>query len=320
MANDTQVAADPRWHIDDVIQLFNAPFMELLDQAHAVHKENHNPSYVQISTLLSIKTGGCPENCSYCPQSAHFKTKVKKEPLMEVEEVVAAAKKAKEAGASRFCMGAAWRGPNEEDLAQVTEMVKQVKALGMETCATLGLLEPSQANQLADAGLDYYNHNIDTSEDYYSEIITTRCFDDRVKTLDAVDDAGINVCCGGILGMGESVEDRAKMLTFLANRDKPPMSVPINQLIAIPGTPLANQSNVDSFDFVRTIAVARILLPKSAVRLSAGREQMNEELQALCFFAGANSIFYGEKLLTAENPVPEADQKLFERLNLTGQK
>lgn len=320
MANDTPVAADPRWHIEDAIQLFKAPFMQLLDQAHTVHKENHNPSYVQISTLLSIKTGGCPENCSYCPQSAHFETTVKKEPLMKVEDVVSAARKAKEAGASRFCMGAAWRGPNDEDLEQVTEMVKQVKALGMETCATLGLLKPDQAGQLAEAGLDYYNHNIDTSEDYYSEIITTRCFDDRVKTLDAVDDAGINVCCGGILGMGESVEDRAKMLTFLANREKPPMSVPINQLIAIPGTPLADQTNVDSFDFVRTIAVARILLPKSAVRLSAGREQMNDELQALCFFAGANSIFYGEKLLTAENPVPEADQKLFERLNLTGEK
>lgn len=293
--------------------------MELLDQAHSVHKENHNPSYVQISTLLSIKTGGCPENCSYCPQSAHFETQVKKEPLMKVEEVVAAAKKAKEAGASRFCMGAAWRGPNEENLGKVVEMVKEVKALGMETCATLGLLEPNQANQLADAGLDYYNHNIDTSEEFYSEIITTRGFEDRVKTLDAVDDAGINVCCGGILGMGESVEDRARMLTFLANREKPPMSVPINQLIAIPGTPLANQSDVDPFDFVRTIAVARILLPKSAVRLSAGREQMNDELQALCFFAGANSIFYGEKLLTADNPVPENDRKLFERLNLVSE-
>lgn len=319
MENDTQVATVSRWLLEDVLQLFQAPFMELLDKAHAVHKENHNPSYVQISTLLSIKTGGCPENCSYCPQSAHFQTKVKKEPLMKVEDVVAAARKAKEAGASRFCMGAAWRGPNDEDLGQVTEMVKQVKALGMETCATLGLLEPEQANRLAEAGLDYYNHNIDTSEEYYSEIITTRCFEDRVKTLDAVDDAGINVCCGGILGMGESIEDRAKMLTFLANREKPPMSVPINQLIAIPGTPLAEQKNVDPFDFVRTIAVARILLPKSAVRLSAGREQMNDELQALCFFAGANSIFYGEKLLTADNPVPENDRRLFERLNLVSE-
>lgn len=319
MENDTQVATVTRWLLEDVVQLFQAPFMELLDKAHTVHKENHNPSYVQISTLLSIKTGGCPENCSYCPQSAHFETKVKKEPLMQVEEVVAAAKKAKEAGASRFCMGAAWRGPNDEDLGKVTEMVKQVKALGMETCATLGLLEPQQANKLAEAGLDYYNHNIDTSEEYYSEIITTRCFEDRVKTLDAVDDAGINVCCGGILGMGESVEDRARMLTFLANREKPPMSVPINQLIAIPGTPLAEQANVDPFDFVRTIAVARILLPKSAVRLSAGREQMSDELQALCFFAGANSIFYGEKLLTADNPVPENDRKLFERLNLVSE-
>ncbi len=319
MANDTPVATVTRWQVDDAIQLFQAPFMELLDKAHTIHKENHNPSYVQISTLLSIKTGGCPENCSYCPQSAHFNTTVKKEPLMQVEEVVAAAQKAKEAGASRFCMGAAWRGPNDENLGKVVEMVKQVKALGMETCATLGLLEPDQATKLADAGLDYYNHNIDTSEEFYSEIITTRGFEDRVKTLDVVDDAGINVCCGGILGMGESVEDRARMLTFLANREKPPMSVPINQLIAIPGTPLANQADVDPFDFVRTIAVARILLPKSAVRLSAGREQMNDELQALCFFAGANSIFYGEKLLTADNPVPENDRRLFERLNLVSE-
>lgn len=318
MKNDTQTATRSRWQVEEVIGLFRLPFMELLDRAHTVHKQNHDANYVQISTLLSIKTGGCPENCSYCPQSAHFNTGLKKEPLMSVEDVVSAAKKAKEAGASRFCMGAAWRGPNEEDLEKVAEMVEEVKALGMETCATLGLLEPHQADRLADAGLDYYNHNVDTSEEFYSEIITTRCFDDRVKTLDAVDNAGINVCCGGILGMGESMEDRAKMLMFLANRDKPPMSVPINQLIAIPGTPLENQNEVDSFDFVRTIAVARILLPKSAVRLSAGREQMNDELQALCFFAGANSIFYGEKLLTAENPIPENDTRLFARLNLHG--
>lgn len=317
--DNTATQSVTRWQIDEVLELFKLPFMELLDRAHGVHRENHNPSYVQISTLLSIKTGGCPENCSYCPQSAHFKTGLSKEPLMKVEDVVCAAKKAKEAGASRFCMGAAWRGPNEEDLQQVAEMVKEVKALGMETCATLGLLEPHQADALAEAGLDYYNHNIDTSPEYYSEIITTRCFEDRVKTLDAVDDAGINVCCGGILGMGESTEDRARMLTFLANRKKPPLSVPINQLIAIPGTPLENQTEVDSFDFVRTIAVARILMPQSAVRLSAGREQMNDELQALCFFAGANSIFYGEKLLTADNPVPEKDLELFSRLNLVNE-
>lgn len=320
MANDTPILETPRWTDEQVQQLFQLPFMELLDRAHKVHQENHDPNYVQISTLISIKTGGCPENCSYCPQSAHFQTSVKKEPLMAVEAVVAAAKKAKEAGATRFCMGAAWRGPNEENLEAVAEMVTEVKALGMETCATLGLLEEDQAQRLADAGLDYYNHNIDTSEEFYDEIITTRCFEDRVKTLDAVDEAGINVCCGGILGMGESQSDRGKMLAFLANRPKPPMSVPINKLIPIPGTPLAESKAVDSFDFVRTIAVARILMPKSAVRLSAGREQMNDELQALCFFAGANSIFYGEKLLTAENPIPEEDQQLFQRLGLSGEK
>ena len=316
--NSNSTTTTSRWELNDVLDLFAMPFMELLDRAHQVHKENHDQNYVQISTLLSIKTGNCPENCSYCPQSAHFKTGLKSEPLMCVDEVVAAAKKAKEAGASRFCMGAAWRGPRDQEVDKVAEMVKEVKALGMETCATLGLLKPEQAETLADAGLDYYNHNIDTSEDHYSEIITTRCFEDRVKTLDAVDDAGINVCCGGILGMGETMEDRAKMLMFLANREKPPMSVPINKLIAIPGTPLAEATPVDPFDFVRTIAVARILLPKSSVRLSAGREAMNDELQALCFFAGANSIFYGEKLLTAENPVPEADRNLFERLQLHG--
>ena len=320
MANDTSTVANPRWTNEQVQELFQLPFMELLDRAHTVHKQSHDPNYVQISTLISIKTGGCPENCSYCPQSAHFQTEVKKEPLMAVEAVVAAAKKAKQAGATRFCMGAAWRGPNDENLEAVAEMVTEVKALGMETCATLGLLEEDQAKRLAEAGLDYYNHNIDTSEEFYDEIITTRCFEDRVKTLDAVDDAGINVCCGGILGMGESQADRGMMLAFLANRPKPPLSVPINKLIPIPGTPLAESKAVDPFEFVRTIAVARILMPKSAVRLSAGREQMNDELQALCFFAGANSIFYGEKLLTAENPIPEADQQLFQRLGLSGEK
>ena len=318
MQDHTVTVADTRWELASVLDMFKQPFMELLNQAHQVHVENHDPSFVQISTLLSIKTGGCPENCSYCPQSAHFQTSVDSQPLMQVDDVVAAAKKAKEAGASRFCMGAAWRGPRNEQVEQVSEMVKEIKALGMETCATLGLLEPDQARALAEAGLDYYNHNIDTSEEFYSQIITTRCFEDRVKTLDAVDDAGINVCCGGILGMGETREDRARMLAFLANREKPPMSVPINQLIAIPGTPLADAEPVDPFEFVRTIGVARILMPKSAVRLSAGREQMSDELQALCFFAGANSIFYGEKLLTAENPVPEKDQQLFRRLDLHG--
>ncbi len=303
---------------DGVMELFELPFMELLDRAHAVHAQHHNRNEVQISTLLSIKTGACPENCSYCPQSAHFETSVKKEPLMCTDEVVAAAKTAREAGASRFCMGAAWRGPSDEQLDKVIDMVREVKSLGMETCVTLGLLEPHQAEKLKEAGLDYYNHNIDTSPGHYEKIITTRKFEDRVKTLDAVDAAGINVCCGGILGMGETVRDRAEMLMVLANRPKPPLSVPINKLIAIPGTPLADSGGVDSFDFVRTIAVARILMPLSAVRLSAGRESMSDELQALCFFAGANSIFYGEKLLTADNPVPEADVNLFKRLGLKG--
>lgn len=316
MQTKPQTVIPRRWELESVLELFEMPFMELMSRAHQVHCDHHDPNYVQISTLLSIKTGGCPENCSYCPQSAHFQTKVKSEPLMSLDAVVDAAKKAKEAGASRFCMGAAWRGPNDAQVEKVAEMIKEVKSLGLETCATLGLLETEQAQTLASAGLDYYNHNIDTSEDHYSEIITTRCFDDRVKTLDAVEDAGINVCCGGILGMGETVEDRAKMLTFLANRKKQPMSVPINQLIAIPGTKLADAEPVDPFDFVRTIAVARILMPKSSVRLSAGREDMNDELQALCFYAGANSIFYGEKLLTAENPAPEKDRALFSRLGL----
>ncbi|MEM7457673.1 MAG: biotin synthase BioB [Planctomycetota bacterium] len=321
--NHTHTAQVPptterKWTIEQVMELFEKPFMELLHQAQEFHRSHHDPNEVQISTLLSIKTGACPENCSYCPQSAHFKTGLQKEPLMCTDEVVKAAKKAKEAGASRFCMGAAWRGPDDEQLDKVIDMVREVKSLGMETCVTLGLLEPHQAEKLKDAGLDYYNHNIDTSPGHYEKIITTRNFEDRIKTLDAVDDAGINVCCGGILGMGETMRDRAEMLMVLANRPKPPLSVPINKLIAIPGTPLEDATPVDSFDFVRTIAVARILMPHSAVRLSAGREAMNDELQALCFYAGANSIFYGEKLLTAENPVPEEDMNLFQRLGIRG--
>ncbi len=305
-----------KWTLQKAKEIFDLPLIELLHQAQSVHRNNFDPNKVQVSTLLSIKTGSCPENCSYCPQSAHYKTGLKKEPLMEVEAVIAAAKLAKEAGSSRFCMGAAWRGPRDEDLSIVCEMVSEVKKLGLETCVTLGLLENHQASMLKDAGLDFYNHNIDTSPEFYDKIITTRTFEDRLKTLESVRKAGVKVCCGGILGMGETNDDRINMLVSLANLDEQPESVPINKLIKIPGTPLENQNDIDPFDFVRTIALARILMPKSYVRLSAGREQMSDELQALCFMGGANSIFYGEKLLTANNPVPEQDNQLFKRLGL----
>ena len=305
-----------KWTLEQAKSIFNLPLNELIFDAQVVHRKNFAPGKVQISTLLSIKTGGCPENCSYCPQSAHYKTNVKKEPLMDLDEVVEAAKRAKSAGASRFCMGAAWRGPRDEDLDPVCAMVSEVKKLGLETCVTLGLLRDNQALKLKDAGLDFYNHNIDTSEDFYDKIITTRTFQDRLDTLDQVRKAGLKVCCGGIIGMGENNDDRISMLVTLANLDEPPESVPINKLIRIPGTPLEGQQEVDPFDFIRTIATARILMPKSYVRLSAGREQMSDEMQALCFLAGANSIFYGEKLLTADNPIPENDQLLFERLGL----
>lgn len=272
---------------------------------------------MQVSTLLSIKTGSCPENCSYCPQSAHYNTGLKKEPLSDVTVVVEAAKRAKQAGSTRFCMGAAWRGPRDPDLKVVCAMVKAVKQLGgLETCATLGLLKDYQADMLKEAGLDFYNHNIDTSEAYYEKIITTRSFKDRLNTLQHVRNAGIKVCCGGILGMGETNEDRINMLITLANMYEPPESVPINMLIKIPGTPLAHAADIDPFDFVRTIAIARIMMPKSYIRLSAGREKMSSELQALCFLAGGNSIFYGEKLLTAKNPIPEQDNYLFQKLGL----
>lgn len=271
---------------------------------------------MQISTLLSIKTGGCPENCSYCPQSAHYQTGLQNEPLITVQAVVEAASRAKSAGATRFCMGAAWRGPRDKALTQVCSMIGEVKKLGLETCVTLGLLNDSQAEKLKQAGLDFYNHNIDTAPEFYNKIITTRTFEDRVNTLESVRKSGIKVCCGGIIGLGETNDDRIKMLVFLANLEEPPESVPINRLIKIPGTPLENQDPVDPFDFVRTIALARIMMPNSYVRLSAGRESMSDELQALCFMAGANSIFYGEKLLTTENPIPEKDNRLFKRLGL----
>lgn len=305
-----------KWSFSEAEALFQLPFPELIYTAQKTHREYFCPGSVQISTLLSIKTGRCPEDCSYCPQSAHYNTGLKKEPLMKLDDVVSAAKCAKTQGSSRFCMGAAWRSLHDRDLATVCEMVSAVKALGLETCMTLGMLKAHQAEALKAAGLDFYNHNIDTSEEYYDKIISTRTFEDRLQTLEHVRAAGIKVCCGGIIGMGEDNSDRIRMLVLLANLDEPPESVPINQLIPIPGTPLAEAPPVDPFDFVRTIALARILMPRTFVRLSAGREQMSDEMQALCFLAGANSIFYGEKLLTADNPAPERDLRLFERLGL----
>jgi biotin synthase len=304
------------WTAAEVQALFALPFMELLFRAQAVHRAHFDPNAVQLSTLLSIKTGACPEDCAYCPQSVRYDTGLKNEPLMDLEAVKAAAAQARAAGASRFCMGAAWRSPKDRDLDQVVEMVAAVKAMGLETCMTLGMLKPQQAQKLAEAGLDYYNHNIDTSPAYYKEIITTRRFEDRLDTLNNVRAAGMKVCCGGIVGMGEQPADRAELLRTLANLPQHPESVPINNLVQVPGTPLDGAEKLDPFDFVRTIAVARILMPASHVRLSAGRQQMSDELQALCFFAGANSIFYGEKLLTTGNPDHLRDQQLFARLGL----
>ncbi len=304
------------WSHAEVQALFDLPFMELLFRAQGTHRTHFNPSEVQLSTLLSIKTGACPEDCAYCPQSVRFNTGLQNEPLMDVEVVKAAAAQAKTAGASRFCMGAAWRSPKDRDLDTVIEMVTAVKAMGLETCMTLGMLKAQQAQRLADAGLDYYNHNLDSSESYYKEIISTRTYQDRLDTLANVRDAGMKVCCGGIVGMGEQATDRVELLRTLANLPQHPESVPINNLVQVPGTPLDGAEKLDSFDFVRMIAVARILMPKSHVRLSAGRQQMSDETQALCFFAGANSIFYGEKLLTTGNPDHLRDQQLFARLGL----
>jgi biotin synthase len=304
------------WTVDEVEALFAKPFMDLMFEAQTIHRANFDPNKIQISRLISIKTGSCPEDCSYCPQSAHYATGLEKEKLMAVEEVVESARKAKEEGASRFCMGAAWRGPKGDDFEVAVAMIEGVKALGMETCATFGLLDKFQANRLKEAGLDYYNHNVDTSPEHYKEVITTRTFQDRLDTLDVVRDAGLHVCSGGIVGLGEGRTDRAKMLQTLATMPKHPDSVPINLLIPIAGTPLVDAERPDSFDFIRTIAVARIIMPKSFVRLSAGREGMTEEMQALCFLAGANSIFCGEKLLTAKNAKPGQDKSLFGRLGL----
>ena len=308
------------WTLQNAKDVFNLPFFTLLYKAQTLHREHFDPNLLQVSTLLSIKTGNCSENCSYCSQSAHHNTGIRKEPLQSVEYVLDAAKKAKASGATRFCMGAAWRSPDDKDLKSVCEMIAEVKKLGLEACVTLGLLDDKQVNQLKAAGLDFYNHNIDTSPEFYRKIVTTHTFDDRLATLKLVRKAGIKICCGGILGMGETNDDRIKMLTLLANLEQPPESVPINKLIRTPGTPLANQEDIDPFDFVRTIALARIMMPKSYVRLSAGREQMSDELQALCYMAGANSIFYGEKLLTSNNPIPEKDNQLFLRLGLKNAK
>jgi biotin synthase len=297
-------------------EIYRLPFNDLLFRAHSIHRQHFNPNEVQISRLLSIRTGGCPEDCGYCSQSSHYATGLKASKLMEVTNVIADAQKAKEGGATRYCMGAAWRSPKDRDMDAIVAMIHGVKALGMETCMTLGMLSPEQANTLAVAGLDYYNHNIDTSEQFYSEVISTRTFADRITTLENVRSAGINVCCGGILGMGETIDDRISMLVTLATLAIPPESVPINMLIPIPGTKLADAPPIDPLEFVRIIALARILMPTSWVRLSAGRTAMSNETQALCFFAGANSIFTGDTLLTADNPHENVDHLLFQRLGL----
>jgi biotin synthase len=304
------------WQIHEIEALFKQPFNDLLFQAHGVHRQHFDANAVQISTLLSIKTGACPEDCKYCSQSGHYNTELEKEKLLEVAKVLEEAQRAKDNGASRFCMGAAWKHPSQKDFPFVLEMVKGVRALGLETCMTLGKLSSEQTAALAQAGLDYYNHNIDTSREYYDKIITTRSFDERLDTLAHVRDAGIKVCSGGIVGMGEGFRDRVGFLRELANLPVHPESVPINNLVKIKGTPLAEVQDLDPFDFIRTIAVARILMPHSHVRLSAGREQMNDQMQALCFFAGANSIFYGDRLLTTANPDTNHDMQLFARLGI----
>ena len=305
-----------RWSVAEMEALFELPFSDLIHRAQTVHRQHFDPNAVQVSTLLSIKTGGCSEDCGYCPQAARYHTEVENQDLMQLEEVLAAARAAKENGASRFCMGAAWRSPKQRDLEPVLKMVAEVKALGLETCATLGMLKDGQAEQLKDAGLDYYNHNLDTAPEFYGEVITTRTYQDRLETLDRVREADINVCCGGIIGMGESRTERAGLLAQLANMERPPESVPINLLTQVEGTPLHGTEALDPLEFVRTIAAARIAMPKSYVRLSAGRQSMGEAIQALCFIAGANSIFYGEKLLTTGNPEAEADRALFAKLGI----
>ena len=314
----TEQQSGPRhdWRREEIAELFVQPFVELMFQAQQVHRQYFDPNAVQVSTLLSIKTGKCPEDCAYCPQSVRFETELEPEPLMPLDEVVEAAQRAKHSGASRFCMGAAWRSPKDRDLDKVVEMVEAVKALGLETCLTLGMLNDKQARRLKEAGLDYYNHNLDTSPEFYNDIITTRTYEHRLQTLQHVRSAGINVCCGGILGMGESRDDRVGLLQELANQQPHPESVPINMLVRVEGTPLQDANDFEPIEFVRTIAAARILMPQSYVRLSAGREEMSDEMQALCFLAGANSIFYGEKLLTTPNPAQGHDRELFGKLGI----
>ena len=314
--NVKPMEAEQRWTVAQIVALFEMPFNDLMHQAQTVHRENFDPNAVQVSTLLSIKTGGCSEDCGYCPQAARYHTDVENEPLMPIDEVLAAARAAKESGASRFCMGAAWRSPKQKDLEPVLKMISEVKAMGLQTCATLGMLKEGQAAQLKDAGLDYYNHNLDTAPEFYGDVITTRTYQDRLDTLDSVREADINVCCGGIIGMGESRNQRAGLLAQLANMERPPESVPINLLTQVEGTPLHGTDELDPFEFVRTIAAARITMPKSYVRLSAGRQSMSEGIQALCFLAGANSVFYGEKLLTTGNPEADSDKQLFAKLGL----
>jgi biotin synthase len=319
-AQSAKTSIDPfrhDWQAKEVRALMEQPFNDLLFQAHSVHRAHFDPNVVQLSTLLNIKSGGCPEDCAYCPQSARFDTNVSADPVLPLEQVLLAAARAKAAGATRFCMGAAWRAPKDRELQQVIPLIEGVRAMGLETCVTLGMLNTKQVNTLRDAGLDYYNHNLDTSPEFYGNVISTRTYDDRLNTLTRVRDAGIKVCCGGIVGLGEGTQDRSELLRTLANLPSHPESVPINLLVRVEGTPLANAESVHPFDFVRTIATARILMPASHVRLSAGRTDMTDELQALCFFAGANSIFYGEQLLTTANPDVSKDQQLFARLGLS---
>ena len=311
-----KVQSKLRWSLEQVEALFDLPFNDLVFRAQTVHRENFDANSLQLSSLLSIKTGACPEDCKYCPQSARYNTGLNAERLMRIEQIVEAAKKAKSNGAARFCMGAAWRSPKDKDLAVVEEAVRQVKALGLETCATLGMLTPDQADSLNAAGLDYYNHNLDTSESFYKEVITTRTYQDRLDTLENVRNAGMNVCSGGIVGMGETRADRAGLIANLANLPVPPQSVPINNLVQVAGTPLDDVEPVGDFEFIRTIAVARIAMPKSYVRLSAGRESMNDQMQALCFLVGANSVFYGEELLTTNNASVDHDQWLMGELGM----
>lgn len=312
--NENDIRND--WQLTEIAALYDLPFMDLLYRAHTIHRKYFDPNTVQTSTLLSIKTGACPEDCAYCPQSARYKTGIKVEKLMPLEQVIEYAKKAKQTGATRFCMGAAWRQPKEKDVQAVQEMIREVKKLGLQTCVTLGMLTKDQASGLKEAGLDYYNHNLDTSPEFYGEVISTRTYQDRLDTLENVRQADIRVCCGGIVGMGETRQDRMSFLMNLCNQPSHPQSVPINLLSRIEGTPLENMVDFDSIEFIRSIAVARILMPKSFVRLSAGRSEMNPEMQTLCFFAGANSIHFGEKLLTTPNPNATEDMNLFARLGL----